>query len=153
MTSPYTLRPVTQADYEFLYDLNRRTMRVYVEPLWGWDEAVQRENFQQRFKLDDHFIIVVDGTNAGRLSVDRSAERIFLSQINLLPDFQGKGIGSNLIESLKAEAAQANQPLELRVLQTNRPARRLYTRLGFVVFDENDTHLWMRWQAGIVTDG
>ena len=153
MTSPYTLRPVTQADYEFLYDLNRRTMRVYVEPLWGWDEAVQRENFQQRFKLDDHFIIVVDGTNAGRLSVDRSAERIFLSQINLLPDFQGKGIGSNLIESLKAEAAQANQPLELRVLQTSRPARRLYTRLGFVVFDENDTHLWMRWQAGIVTDG
>lgn len=153
MTPPYILRPVTQADYEFLYDLNRRTMRVYVEPLWGWDEAVQRENFHQRFKLDGHFIIVVDGTDAGRLAVDRTAERIFLSQINLLPDFQGKGIGSHLIESLKAEAAQANQPLELRVLQTNRPARRLYTRLGFVVFDENDTHLWMRWQAAIVTDG
>jgi len=31
----YRLRPVTDADYEFLYDLTRTTMRAYVEPVWG----------------------------------------------------------------------------------------------------------------------
>ena len=85
----YTQRPVTEADYEFLYDLNRRTMRAYVEALWGWDEAAQRTLFQQRFTLEGHFIIVVEGQDAGRLRLDESPERTVISQINLLPDYQG----------------------------------------------------------------
>jgi ribosomal protein S18 acetylase RimI-like enzyme len=144
----YTLRPVTQADYEFVYDLNRRTMRAYVEPLWGWDEAVQRAAFQKRFKLQGQFIIVVDGQDVGRLSIDESPERVYLAQINLLPGYQGKGIGTAVIESIKADAARAGKPVELRVLKTNPNARRLYERLGFIVFDEIDTHYWMRWKQG-----
>ncbi len=149
MMPAYTLRPAIQADYDFLYDLNRRTMRAYVEPLWGWDEARQREIFRQNFRLEGHSIIMVEGHMAGRLALDRGPERLFIAQINLLPAYQGKGIGTSIIRTLQAEAVQNHIPLELRVLQTNPDARRLYERLGFTVSNENETHLWMRWQPEI----
>ena len=39
----YELRDATAADREWLYQLNRATMRDYVVQTWGaWDEAFQR---------------------------------------------------------------------------------------------------------------
>jgi ribosomal protein S18 acetylase RimI-like enzyme len=142
----YTLRPVTEADYGFIYALNRTTMQPYVEPIWGWDEAFQREAFARRWNPDNQQIIVVNGRDAGRITLNETPELIYLAQINLLPEFQGKGIGTAVIQSIQANAERAGKFVELRVLKTNPDARRLYERLGFTVFDETDTHFWMRWQ-------
>lgn len=144
----YTLRPVTDADYEFVYMLNSSTMRPYVEPIWGWDEDIQRSAFARRWNPDNQQIIIVDGRNAGRLTLNETDELLYIAQINLLPEFQGKGIGSAVIESVKADAARTGKFVELRVLKTNPNAQRLYERLGFIVFDESDTHFWMRWKPG-----
>jgi ribosomal protein S18 acetylase RimI-like enzyme len=141
----YTLRPVTEADYEFIYTLNSRTMRPYVEPIWGWDEDIQRKAFERRWNPDNQQIIVVEGRDAGRITLNETEDLIYIAQINLLPEFQGKGIGSAVIESVKTDAAQTGRFVELRVLKTNPNAQRLYERLGFAVFDESDTHFWMRW--------
>jgi ribosomal protein S18 acetylase RimI-like enzyme len=145
----YRLRPVTDADYDFIYALNSATMRPYVEPIWGWDEALQREAFARRWNPDNQQIIIVDERDAGRLTLNETPELIYIAQINLLPEFQGKGIGSAVIESVKAKAARAGKFVELRVLKTNPAARRLYERLGFAVFDESDTHFWMRWRSNL----
>lgn len=145
----YRLRPVTDADYDFIYALNSTTMRPYVEPIWGWDEALQREAFERRWNPDNQQIIIVDERDAGRVTLNETPELIYIAQINLLPEFQGKGIGSAVIESVKADAARAGKVVELRVLKTNPDARRLYERLGFAVFDESDTHFWMRWRSNL----
>lgn len=145
----YRLRPVTDADYDFIYALNSQTMRPYVEPIWGWDEALQREAFERRWNPDNQQIIIVDERDAGRVTLNETPELIYIAQINLLPEFQGKGIGSAVIESIKADAARARKAVELRVLKTNPGARRLYERLGFAVFDESDTHFWMRWRSNL----
>ncbi len=142
----YQLRPVTDADYEFLYALNSTTMRPYVEPIWGWDEDLQRTAFDRRWNPDNQQMIVVDGRDVGRITLNETDDLIYIAQINLLPDFQGKGIGSEVIEAVKADAAHSGRYVELRVLRTNPDARRLYERLGFRVFEETDTHFWMRWR-------
>lgn len=143
----YTLRPVTEADYDYIYLLNSTTMRPYVEPIWGWDEEVQRSAFARRWNPDNQQIIIVEGRNAGRITLNETDELIYIAQINLLPEFQSKGMGSAVIESVKADAARKGKLVELRVLKTNPNAQRLYERLGFTVFDESDTHHWMRWNA------
>ncbi|MBZ0303361.1 MAG: GNAT family N-acetyltransferase [Anaerolineae bacterium] len=148
MDENYSLRPVMLADYEFIYDLNRRAMRTYVEPLWGWDEALQREAFRQRFRLENHWLILVGKMAAGHIQRESSPDREFIAQISLLPEYQGRGIGSAVVRAIQAEAAPAGKLVELRVLRTNPDARRLYERLGFVVFDSNETHEWMRWTPG-----
>jgi ribosomal protein S18 acetylase RimI-like enzyme len=138
-----SLRKATPNDADFLYRLHRAAMQTYVIQTWGtWDEAWQSRYFQQHFTPSTCQIIVVRGQDAGVISVLRRTTDIFLSNIELLPAFQGQGIGTHLITALIAEAQQKGISITLQVLKVN-PARRLYERLGFVVNGETPTHYLM----------
>jgi len=140
----HELRDVTEADRDWLYDLNRAAMRDYVIQTWGaWDEVFQRSHFDDHFTTLDQQIIVVDGADAGVLIVHHEPTRLVLGEIQLLPDYQSRGIGTAVVRDLLARAASAALPLELQVLKVN-PARALYERLGFAVVGETDTHHLMR---------
>jgi ribosomal protein S18 acetylase RimI-like enzyme len=142
--SSYTLRPVTEDDFGWLWTLKRRTMRTYVEQTWGvWDDGVQDIYFRQGFTPSKLRIIVVDGRDAGRLEVERLDRELFLCGIELAPEFQHKGIGTAVIHDLAAEARASRVPLRLQVLKVN-PAQKLYQRLGFQIVEETPTHLRMQ---------
>ena len=139
------LRQATESDYDFLWWLHGATMRTYVEAIWGWDEAVQRAIFQERFDPARLQIVERAGEVIGYISVERREDSIFLSAIEVAPDFQGRGIGTRLIRDLQDDAKRQGIPVSLRVLQGN-PARRLYERLGFAATGETETHIKMSWQ-------
>jgi ribosomal protein S18 acetylase RimI-like enzyme len=140
----YELRPVTEDDREWLYQLNRSSMRDHVIQTWGsWDEASQREYFDGRFVPERRQIIRTDGADVGALIVERDPSRLRIGDIALLPAVQSRGIGTEVIRDLLDEAASLEIPVELQVLKVN-PARRLYERLGFAAFDETETHILMR---------
>ena len=139
-----TLRPATESDYDFLWWLHGATMRTYVDAIWGWDEALQLQYFQDRFDPARIEIVERAGEAIGYISVERQEEFIFLGAIAIAPGFQGRGIGTGLIRKLLDEAEQRGVPLKLRVLHGN-PARHLYERLGFVATGETETHIMMKW--------
>ena len=68
-----------------------------------------------------------------------------LDGIQLLPEVQGRGIGTAIIEALKAEAAETGATVELGVEKDNPNARRLYHRLGFVEIGETDDEHRLQW--------
>jgi ribosomal protein S18 acetylase RimI-like enzyme len=135
----YTLRQATTADYNFLWQLHVATMREYVAMTWGWDEDKQADYFRAHFNPAGSQIIVVDGQEAGILAVERRPGEIFLSTIEILPAWQGQGLGTAVLGDLLAEAARERRAIRLQVLKVN-PARRLYERLGFAVTGETATH-------------
>ena len=139
-----SLRPATESDREYLWWLHGATMRTYVEAIWGWDEAVQRQYFAERFDPARIELIESAGEAIGYISVERQREFIFLSAITMAPQAQSRGIGTRLIRDLQDEAERQCVPLRLRVLQGN-PARRLYERLGFAATGETETHITMSW--------
>ena len=139
-----SLRPATENDYDFLWWLHGATMRTYVAAIWGWDEAVQWQFFQDRFDPARLEIIESAGEAVGYISVERHGEFIFLSAIEVAPEVQSQGIGTRLIRDLQDEAERQCIPLRLQVLQGN-PARRLYERLGFAATGETETHIMMSW--------
>ena len=142
--APYTLRPVTEEDYAWLWQLKQRTMRAYVEQTWGtWDEGVQDIFFRQGFFPEKLRIIQAGGRDAGLLEVEQNSHEVFLLRIEIAPEFQGRGLGSAVIGELAATARAARLPLRLQVLRVN-PARRLYARLGLRVVGENATHVQMQ---------
>jgi len=139
----YVLRPATKADYDFLYRLHVTTMKDYVTALWGWDEAFQQRIFRGRFDPARRQIIVVNGEDAGDLQVELAESELFISNIHILPEYQGRGIGTAVLRDILHEASRAGLPVGLRVLKGN-PARCLYERIGFTLVDETDTHYYMR---------
>ena len=124
------LRPATAADSEFCFQLHKAAMGEYVTAIWGWDEQRQRDHHTRGFAPEHWQIITADGTDAGIFIVDYRPTEIYLSRIEIHPDYQGHGIGTRLISALIDEAAQRGQDLVLDVLTVNNRAQALYQRLG-----------------------
>lgn len=139
----YSLRPTSDDDFNFLFDLHRAAMREYIEPIWSWHEDWQAEYFRKKFDPANRWIVVIDSEDAGVVVVERRADILYLSLIELLPKYQGRGIGSEILEELKAEAFRRDLPLALHVLETNEPARRLYERLGFQIVSQEPFRYYM----------
>lgn len=60
------------------------------------------------------------------------AGQVHINNLAVLPELRGRGIGTQLLEALIAEAAHLGAVLlTLEVRQSNTPALRLYARSGF----------------------
>lgn len=107
-------------------------MGDYVTEVWGWDEQFQRDFHSRSFNPRRWQIITMDVATVGMIDVGHRAEEIYLARIEILPTYQGRGIGGYLISALICEAAQTGKDLVLDVLTVNRRAQALYLRLGFI---------------------
>jgi ribosomal protein S18 acetylase RimI-like enzyme len=124
------LRPAMAADSEFCFQVHKAAMGEYVTAIWGWDEQRQRDSHARKFAPGHWQIITADGADAGILIVDYRPTEIYLSRIEIHPDYQCRGIGTRLISALIDEATQRDQDLVLDVLTVNNRAQALYQRLG-----------------------
>jgi ribosomal protein S18 acetylase RimI-like enzyme len=139
----YSLRQATAADYDFLYDLHVSAMREHITATYGWDEAFVQNHFRDHFDLTRSQIVVVNGREAGVVAVERRSSEVYLANIEVMPAYQGRGLGTAIIRDILAGAQAAGLPVALQVLKVN-PARRLYDRLGFTITGETPTHFLMR---------
>ena len=121
-------------------------MKDYVAALTGWDEVKEKEIFTKYYDFSSYQISVIalDGSDIGYLKIDCSDEEIFLANIHLHPDYQNRGIGSRIIESLLADTAKRGVRVSLKVLKVNHAARRLYEKFGFSVEEEAEDYFLMR---------
>ena len=135
-----TLRPATEEDTGFAFDVKRAALGVYVRETYGWDEDEQRRLHEQRFSASGIRIIVSQGQDIGLIASREADDCIRLLQLFLLPDAQAKGIGSHILAQVLAEATRAHRPVILRVLKSNPRATTFYERHGFAVTGETETH-------------
>jgi ribosomal protein S18 acetylase RimI-like enzyme len=149
----YRLRPAIAEDVGFLADVVIEATRAQGRLPNDFDERQWRKRFaewtmqQLRGEIPDSTTSVVEVGNqrAGRLRITRTADYIELSGIQLLPDIQRHGIGTAIIEDLKAQAAAVGIPVDLGVEKDNPQARKLYERLGFVQVGETEQERKLRW--------
>ncbi len=138
-----SFRRATNADYDFLYQLHVAALREYIELLWGWEETWQQEYFSRKFDPQKRRIIQIDGQDAGVLVVEQQKQHLYIALIEILPQFQGQGVGTAIITDICDQARERSQIVTLHVLKSNSPARRLYERLGFVVAGEEEYRVKM----------
>lgn len=125
----YTLRDLADDDEHWMWPAGNEALRPYVEPLFGWDEAVSRMFFEQSWRK--RRVVQVGGENAGWLELRPDGDKwLYLAEIGLLPAYRNRGLGTRIIKDVFAYADAHGLDVELQVLVTN-PARRLYERLGF----------------------
>jgi ribosomal protein S18 acetylase RimI-like enzyme len=154
ITDQVTLRPAVPADKDLLIELYASS-RPDMD-LVPWELAAKTEFFRSQFEIRarwyairwpsaEHFIIHVEGNDAGSLITDRSGESIVVVDIVVEPTHRRKGIARSMIGILQDEAEAFGRPIELKVDKLNAAARNLYDRSGFETLDEDATLLRLRW--------
>ena len=123
-------------------------MREAIDSTWGWDEAWQRTDFEARFERCEVSIIEVNGRAIGALWLERRPAELYVTDLQVLPELQGCGVGTAVSREIIAKAATLGIPVALEVLRVNHRAQRLYERLGFRVTATSDTSIHMRHAAG-----
>lgn len=153
-----TLRPATEDDYEEMVGVYASTRAAELAQVTWWDDAqklafcrmqyhAQKAEYDARFPEARCDVILFEGRTAGRFWVVRKDEEIHMLDVTVLPWAQGQGVGTALIRGLIEEANASGKKLRHMVFVLNEGARRLYERLGFVVFGEvGGTHLNMEWR-------
>lgn len=139
----YTLHPADETDKEQIRHLSERCYRDVVERQFGaWDVEAQRPFFEQKWATLTYQKVLIDGLFAGALAIVRETDQVTLSEILIAPEFQGRGIGTEILLDVLKSSADCQMPVKLQVLHQNR-AMALYKRLGFVEMDKSETHVLM----------
>ena len=84
----------------------------------------------------------MDHHRVGLLKVNETAEKTEVLQLQIGPEFQGRGLGGKILKNILDDAAQKGKIVWLSVLKTNK-AQHLYTSLGFKVVGEDEHSFFM----------
>lgn len=139
-----SFRKAHTSDSEFVFTVKKAAFREYVEQVWGWDDVYQKELHNRRFDSQDLRIIQFHGTDVGFLSTSSTPDTLKVNQLFILPEYQGKGIGSACMMRIVDNARLEGKSVALQALQVNTRGTAFYQRLGFLIVGESSTHLQMK---------
>lgn len=138
-----SLRKAYANDSEFVFAVKRAAFREYVEQVRGWDDTYQRELHNRRFAAQDVCIIQLRDVDVGFLAISCTSDPLKVNQIFILPEYQGRGIGSACMTRIIDDATLEQKSVALQVLKVNTRGIAFYQRLGFTIVGENPTHFQM----------
>jgi ribosomal protein S18 acetylase RimI-like enzyme len=126
--------------------MHHEAFREVVERQFGsWDTAVQDRLFAETWARGSFLIVLFDGQPCGYLWVQEHNTYVHVHEIVVARAFQGRGIGTALIQQVLARAEGRQVPVHLGTLHANRAAS-LYRRLGFSEVGRTPTHLLFEWR-------
>ncbi|MGF1681583.1 GNAT family N-acetyltransferase [Photobacterium minamisatsumaniensis] len=142
-----TLRNACEDDMVFLHQLRDYTMRKYLEQA-GMQVTVDAYEARIRYEFHSAQIVEVNSQAIGlfKATYNSQINHWQLIQIQIAPEFQGLGIGSDLLKALIRSAAKSGATVGLSVIESN-PAMMLYTNLGFKVISREGDEYLMKLQA------
>jgi len=125
----FTLRPATVDDIEFIFELRVKTMKPFFKDTLGWNDAKEYEKSADELRNAE--IVMVGQKRTGVIKVIPRTDELHLHQMQILPEFQKKGIGAELVRLIIGRSEQSRKPISLFVVK-NSPAKLLYEQFGFM---------------------
>jgi len=146
-------RKVKHEDIDFLLKLRKKSMSSHLAKA-----KIKLTNEQHLERIKEHYydshIILRDRKPIGVLkmgvvALNGTSKSLHIRQLQILPEFQGEGIGSKVLTVAKKRALQLQLPITLNVLVKN-PARGLYLRHGFQIEGKNKLEFQMRCPLDVI---
>lgn len=153
--SQITLRPIVDSDVEFLRQLYITTRNDIASAPFSNEEKdllfnhqfnAQHTYYQHVFPDANFDIVLLGNTRIGRIYVDYGPSEVRVIDISILPEFRGRGFGTELLHAVLDRAAMNETPVRLRVEPDN-PALKLYTRLGFRKIADEQVNWHLEWNS------
>ena len=132
-------------DCEFILELKELCLKWYIEIIYGWNTDIQREKTKHELEKhkDDMRIIMINNKNVGVTTFYEEDGEYVVGLIMVHPDCQGLGIGTKIINEYISIAKKTKKIINIKTYKLN-PAKKLYERLGFKIYKEDDTHVYLK---------
>ena len=145
MPEQITLREAKAADAEFLVSLAREAYReVLTLQFNGWHQEVHGRRFAEKVASLPFFVAQLEGTSVAAVSSSLHPDHLRVNELVVLPAFQNRGLGSQLLLRELENAREVGVPVRLHTFRLNR-AVRFYQRHGFVVTGRRDEYIDLEW--------
>lgn len=141
------LIPADETYREFSYQVKKMAEGEYITSMFGWDEDVQRDFHIKAWQQQRPDIITYDGKLIGTIATIDSEDCVEIGQFFILPEYQNKGIGTYLLQSILGKADQMSKNVTLKFLKNN-PVESLYARNGFRLIDTSEILHYMERKPG-----
>lgn len=139
-----SLKDYDDSYFEFVYNLKRECYRGYVQKYFGeWNEQEQQSRFKSSMESSKGYtkIIIFKGEPIGFFCGRRIDRGFEIENICILPKFQNKGLGTAVLKRVIGQ--NRSRDIFLKVFKGN-PAQRLYERLGFEQYEQNESHIFLK---------
>jgi ribosomal protein S18 acetylase RimI-like enzyme len=127
------IKVTPQVDYEFALQLSRSNMAAYyTRHGFVWDDAY----FARFWDAAENFGVYQDGQCVGLVRMRLEADAMHLSDLQVMPEHQGAGIGAAALQYMMQLAKVRRKPFMRLAVFVDNPARRFYERHGFAVVEQ-----------------
>ncbi|OOC64209.1 GNAT family N-acetyltransferase [Paenibacillus ihbetae] len=137
-----TLHRSDCSDVETIANLRAIVLHDDLTRLGRFNEERVRQRFRDSFDPNHTWIIKAGPRFIGCIAFKTLSDGYLLEHFYIHPDFQGKGIGSQVLTYFLKQDHVAGKRVTLNVLQGS-AAIRLYERFGFAVDREDPVDIFM----------
>ncbi|MFL9995786.1 Acetyltransferase (GNAT) domain-containing protein [Burkholderia sp. GAS332] len=131
----------THNDAETLVQMRIEAMRESLERIGRFDPQRARDRFLSSFDPDLCKFIVVDGVTVGFVLTRPADDHLMLEHFYVMPEHQGKGVGSTVLAVILADADARSIAVRLGALRDS-DSNRFYQRHGFVKQAEGEWDIY-----------
>ncbi|MCI5060055.1 MAG: GNAT family N-acetyltransferase [Alphaproteobacteria bacterium] len=129
-----------ESDRSFFVHVHHVAYRDTIEQMFGWDEALQDKQANKAFDEGGIHIVNYNDVPIGVVGWEDRPDFLWLKEVFILPEYQGQGLGSHIVQDTIDKARSLGKDLHLRTLKANLGAKKLYERHGFKVAEATDIH-------------
>ncbi|WP_322014265.1 GNAT family N-acetyltransferase [Paraburkholderia sp. J12] len=136
-----TFLPTTHDDAEALVNIRINAMRESLERIGRFDRQRARERFLAAFDPAWCRFIAVEGERVGFVAAKPDDEHLALEHLYIVPEHQGRGIGSIVLDAVFADADSQAMPVKVGALRES-DSNRFYRRHGFTQTGEGEWDIY-----------
>ena len=134
-----------ELDGEILAEIRVRAMKPSLEAIGRFDPTRARDRFLESYSYPDTTKIYLDTSMVGFYSVNKKSDHLYLSHLYVLPEYQGHGIGGEVLNRVKALAETSCHVVRLGALRGS-TANHFYISNGFKFTHEEEWDLYYEWK-------
>ena len=136
-----TFTSTTHSDAESLVQIRVETMRESLGRIGRFDPRRARDRFLSSFDPAFCRFVVVDDVSVGFVMAKPADDHLALEHLYILPEHQGKGIGSAVLSFIFADADSRSIPVKVGALRDS-DSNRFYQRHGFSKIEEAEWDIY-----------
>lgn len=141
-----TFSPAAETDSSTLADIRVEAMKPSLEAVGRFDPERAKSRFLEAYNPHDSQLVYAGDELAGFYVVRSRANELYLDHVYIRSEYQGMGIGRDIISIVQERARKMGLPLRLMALRGS-PANAFYLSCGFVLEQSDELDNFYIWVA------